>query len=343
VIFTTVPAASAGGGILAHSLVIGSARWAKGRQLTAIDAADAAAAGIAEITVARLETGDTLEDDAAARIAAALAGPCVTVLAAAHGRVNLAAASAGVLTLDAGAVAAVNAVDEGVAVATLAPFTRVSAGEIVATVKIIPYAIGAQPLADACAAARPLGVAAFRPVAAILLQTRLPGTSAKALAKTVRVTRARIERLGGSLADGGSCAHTVEAIATRLDAIAARLDTVAAQLDVPATPLILIAGASATADRRDVVPAGIVAAGGTIVRLGMPVDPGNLLCLGALAGNVVIGLPGCARSPKRNGFDWVLERIVAGLAVTSADIAAMGVGGLLPEAERPQPRATDLP
>ena len=71
----------------------------------------------------------------------------------------------------------------------------------------------------------------------------------------------------------------------------------------------------------------------------MPVDPGNLLCLASLDGRPVIGLPGCAKSPKRNGFDIVLERLVAGLPVTSGDIAMMGAGGLLPEAERPEPRA----
>jgi molybdenum cofactor cytidylyltransferase len=71
----------------------------------------------------------------------------------------------------------------------------------------------------------------------------------------------------------------------------------------------------------------------------MPVDPGNLLCLGRIGDIPAMVLPGCARSPKRNGFDLVLERLFAGLSVASADIAAMGEGGLLPEAERPEPRA----
>jgi molybdenum cofactor cytidylyltransferase len=104
--------------------------------------------------------------------------------------------------------------------------------------------------------------------------------------------------------------------------------------------LLLIAGASATVDRGDVIPQAIEMAGGTVERLGMPVDPGNLLVLGSLGGRPVIGLPGCARSPKRNGLDLVIERIMAGLPVTNGTIAAMGDGGLLPEAERPEPRAS---
>jgi molybdenum cofactor cytidylyltransferase len=104
-------------------------------------------------------------------------------------------------------------------------------------------------------------------------------------------------------------------------------------------PLLLVFAASAIVDREDVVPAGLVAAGGAIERLGMPVDPGNLLLMGRLGPTPVVGIPSCAASPKLNGFDWVLERLAAGISVSSADIAVMGVGGLLKEiASRPQPR-----
>ena len=191
----------------------------------------------------------------------------------------------------------------------------------------------AVPNRTASVAALPLTITPFKLQRIALIQTRLPGVSAKAMARTVSVTQARVTALGSTLVDGGTCAHTVDALR---DVLAALLREGAAS---PRYDIILIAGASAPADRRDIVPAAIVALGGRIERLGMPVDPGNLLCLGSVGGRAVIGLPGCARSPKRNGFDWVLERLCAGLAVTSADIAAMGVGGLLPEAERPQPRA----
>ncbi len=75
---------------------------------------------------------------------------------------------------------------------------------------------------------------------------------------------------------------------------------------------IIVFAASAIVDRDDVIPAGLVAAGGTIVRLGMPVDPGNLMLLGHLGDTDVIGAPSCAASPKINGFDWILERRLAG-------------------------------
>jgi molybdenum cofactor cytidylyltransferase len=239
--------------------------------------------------------------------------------------VNLAAAAAGLCCIDAAMVGAVNAADEALTLATLAPGARVAAGEIVATIKIIPYAVSVCTLTAAIAAAKTLAVAAFQPLAVSLVQTRLPGISTKVFEKTARVTRARIENLGGVLGELGPCPHDANALAAVLKTMPGNM--------------LLIAGASATVDRGDVIPAAILAAGGTIERLGMPVDPGNLLCLGWLGDRPVIGLPGCARSPKRNGFDLVIEALFAGLPVTAASLAAMGAGGLLPEAERPQPRA----
>jgi molybdenum cofactor cytidylyltransferase len=205
---------------------------------------------------------------------------------------------------------------------------------MVATVKIIPFAVPRATLDDVLAIVgeRPLvRVAAFRPLAVRLIQTVLPGTSAKMLDKTVRVTRERIEALGGRLLSETRCAHATAALA---EAIAESGDP----------DLLLIAGASAITDRQDVLPSAIAASGGEVLHFGMPVDPGNLILLARRAGRPVLGLPGCARSPKLNGFDWVLQRLAAGLEVTPADITRMGVGGLLMEIPtRPQPRTIAEP
>ncbi len=323
-IFAEVPLAEAEGALLAHGQMVGSARWAKGRLLSHADMGAAAAAGLARLSVARLEAGDSGEDVAAARLAAALAGTGTRVLGAAHGRANIASEADGVLLVDAAMVAAINRADEALTLGTLLPMARVEAGEIIATVKVIRYAVAEAALAAACAAAVPLRVVPFRALRIGLLATVLAGVTDKALAKTVQVTRARVEALGCRFVELGQVPHETGALAAALGAADA--------------DLLLIAGASASVDRGDVVPAAIVAAGGHVERLGMPVDPGNLLVLGQMGARPVIGLPGCARSPKRNGLDLVLERLVAGLAVTSDDIAMMGAGGLLPEAERPDPR-----
>jgi molybdenum cofactor cytidylyltransferase len=103
--------------------------------------------------------------------------------------------------------------------------------------------------------------------------------------------------------------------------------------------LVIVFGASAVADAEDVIPAAIRLAGGAVDQVGLPVDPGNLLVLGHVGRIPIIGAPGCARSPKENGFDWVLNRILAGHPPDRAEMTSWGVGGLLMEIpSRPLPR-----
>lgn len=324
-IFGTLPLDDCEGTILAHSQQVGGRRWPKGRKLDADDLAAARAAGIERLVVARLEPGDVPEDEAAATLGAALAGTHVVAEAPVHGRVNLVAAADGVTLIDVDAVNRINLINESITLGVLAPHERVTRGDVVATIKIIPYAVLREALDQAVAAATPLGVAPFAPTQVALIQTRLPGQPDKLFAKTVEVTRARLAAIGATLVTSEFCDHETEALTGLLSR--------------PSDAgVILVAGASAIVDRRDVVPAAIEAAGGRIERLGMPVDPGNLLCLGFLGERPVLGLPGCARSPKRNGVDLVLERLLAGLSVDSAAVARMGIGGVLAEVDRPEPR-----
>jgi molybdenum cofactor cytidylyltransferase len=250
------------------------------------------------------------------------------------GRCNLYAAARGVLVLDHARLDALNLIDEAITVATLSPYAVVELRQMVATVKIIPYAVAESAVARCEQAAKAgagplLRVAAFAPKTGVLIQTELPGTKKSVLDGTVAVTRQRMESLGGALTGESRCPHDAAALAQRI--AAARK---------AGADIVLISGASAISDRRDVIPAAIGRAGGRVIHLGMPVDPGNLILVGELDGKPVLGLPGCARSPRLNGFDWVLQRLMADLAVTREDIMRMGAGGLLAEIPaRPLPRA----
>lgn len=328
--FGDCPLDHAEGAILAHATQVGKRRLKKGHHLTAQDISDLREAGISAVIAARLEPGDVDENAAAGRLASALctsglrAGPATT------GRVNLFADQGGVFTVDAAIVDAINTVDPSVTIATLKPFERVEAGQMVATVKIIPFAVSGAILdrAVACAGKGEIcAVKPFSPMTIGLVQTELPTVKASVLEKTRQVTDARLSVGESHVAQERRVPHRSAPLASAIRELAAETD------------MVLVFGASAVVDPRDVVPDAIRAAGGTVDYVGMPVDPGNLLVLGHLDGKPVIGAPGCARSPKENGFDWVLDRIMAGLAVTPADIAGMGVGGLLMEiATRPQPR-----
>ncbi len=333
--FGPVPLDAAEGAILAHGLALPDGKLKKGRRLSPDDLRRIAESGQREVTVARLAPEDLSEDTAAARLGAALApDPAALGLSRSApftGRVNLFAERAGLVTVDRAAVDTLNAIDEALTLATLPDATRVAQRQMVATIKVIPYAVPETILERATSALAP-GVIAVAPLArrtAGLVLTETAALSGKALAKGAEAVRARLAALGVELVAERTVPHETAAVA-------------AALADLPGE-LALVLTASATSDREDVGPAGLAAAGGRVTRLGMPVDPGNLLFLGEqpLAGALrpVIGLPGCARSPKLNGADWVLDRIAHGREVDGAAIAAMGVGGLLAEIpSRPAPR-----
>jgi molybdenum cofactor cytidylyltransferase len=333
--FGPIPASEAEGTLLAHSVRAGKLAMKKGRRLTEADVAALENAGVAEVIAARLEVGEVGEDAAAARIAAAVTGAGVRANAPFTGRVNLFAEHGGVLAFDRYRLDRLNLIDESATIATLEPYASVEADQMVATIKIIPFATSEAVLRRietvAASVREPLiRVAPFEPKRVALIQSTLPSVKASVLDKTIDITQARLENYGAALSSERRCEHTAPSIAEALrEALGDEPD------------IVLIAGASAIVDRQDALPAGVVAAGGEVHHFGMPVDPGNLILMGEVERVPVVGLPGCARSPKINGFDWVLARLAANLPVGSQEIMGMGAGGLLAEIpSRGLPRAS---
>ena len=327
--FGEVPVGDAVGAVLAHTLRAGDRVLKKGRVLSAADVAALAASGHATVVCARLDAGELAEDAAATRIATALAGSNTRVVPTHTGRTNLHAEVDGLFVVDRAAIAAANAIDEAITVATVHAHQPVRAGEMVATVKIIPFGVSGAAVAAATeAVSSAASVRPWRGCRAGLVLTRFADTAPVILERAAAAQRTRMARCGGALVSEVRVAHDAAAVAGAIRGFAGDgLDP------------ILVLGASAIMDRRDVIPSALEQAGGSIVRLGMPVDPGNLLLLGRLGAGTVIGVPGCARSLKPSGFDWVLERICAGVDVAGSELAGMGVGGLLDEITvRPSPR-----
>jgi len=323
------------GALLAHSLTAGKLRFRKGHKLTAADVTALAAAGVESAIVAVLGPDDVPENEAALTLARALAGSLLRAGNAGTGRCNLYPDRAGLFVADADEVHRFNAADEAITLATVAPFEPVAPGHIAATVKIIPFA-APRAAVERCLeiARRPiLRVAPFRALRVALVQTKLPGLKPALAKKTVDVTRVKLAEMGSELVADAACEHNQASVAASIAAAAKQ-----------GVDVVLVLGASAIVDRRDVIPAAIESLGGTLVHFGMPVDPGNLTLLARLGATHVIGLPGSARSPRLHGSDYVLQRLAAGIDVSASDIARMGVGGLLKEIpSRPMPRARAAP
>ena len=331
--FGPTPLDEARGAVLAHTIRLPGKVIKKGTALHDAEIEALRAGNIREVIAATMQAGDVPEDEAAERLAVALMAPLLAKSRAATGRVNILADAPGMLVLDAAAIDRLNALDESITIATLPNHSLVAAKEMLATIKIIPFAVPGPVLAVAEAMLKSLHapllrVVPLKPLKVGLVVSELPGQKESAMEGAAEVTGARIAALNGSMLPVERVRHETPAISDALS-----------RLRRQGAEMLLIAGASAVVDRRDIGPAAIIRAGGAISHFGMPVDPGNLICLGAIGDIPALVLPGCARSPKLNGFDWVLARLFAGLTVNAREVMGMGVGGLLKEIDiRPLPR-----
>ena len=322
--FGDVALEDAEGAILAHSLRLDDGVLRKGRILDAADISRLTDAGHTAIVAARLEDGDLNENEAALKIAEAMQTAGLTATGGNTGRANLRSDAAGVALIDPETIHRLNAVDEAITVSTLRPFDAVGNGNVAATVKIITFGVSGDTV-DRCIeiieqAGKPVRLAPYASLKIGFIQTLLPGLKESLIAKASDATAARLSEMGLAIADERHCVHGVAEVAENLT-----------ELRDAGCDIVLVLGASAIVDRRDIVPSAVVAAGGEIEHLGLPVDPGNLLLFARIGDMRVLGIPGSARSPRLHGFDWVLQRLVAGLNVTPEDLTRMGVGGMLKE------------
>ncbi|QLF70654.1 NTP transferase domain-containing protein [Peteryoungia desertarenae] len=323
------------GVILAHSIQAGETRVGKGKVLGPSDIELLAHHGVSDVIGCRLDGDDLGEDDAAHRLAEAITMSGMRRTPATTGRVNFYATTNGLFRAHRVLVDAFNRVDPAITLACLADYSDVREGDLIATIKIIPLGVSERSVDEARIVLESAIAFELLPYSAHdvhLVATMLPSLKPSVMDKTVQITGRRLAASGSVLASEQRVAHRAEAVAEALQS------ALVAQGNRPR--LLLVFGASAVCDPNDVIPEAIRLAGGVVDQVGLPVDPGNLLVLGHIDDVAVIGAPGCARSPKENGFDWVLRRLLAGETPTAHDLSGLGVGGLLMEIpSRPLPRA----
>ena len=337
--FGEVALEEAEGGILAHTHRLSglssqerTSVLKKGRILSASDLSLLKRHGFDRVWVALLDTDDVDENRAAAALARCVAGNFVTTTTASTGRVNCYAETQGLLCIDAQGIDAVNLADARLTIATIPPLSRTHPGQLVATIKIIPFAVSKTDLnrsieAAGGSSASLVHITPFTSKRVALIQSVLPGVARSQLDRSYAAQEQRIRTLGSHLQWRIQVPHTQAEMARAIELVLQE-----------EAELVMLLGASAMVDVGDVLPQAIVLAGGELLQVGMPVDPGNLLVLAQHKSIPIIGIPGCARSTKRSGFDIVLERWAANYPIDSTDIRKMGVGGLLEETQnRPQP------
>ncbi|MEZ4671506.1 MAG: molybdopterin-binding protein [Anaerolineae bacterium] len=332
--FGPLPVEAAVGHILAHKLLDreGSKLFSKGHRLVSADVEILRDHNFSEVTVAALDATDLHEDEAAHRVGMALAGTGIQVKTPGVGRANLLAEHFGPLRLNVSALRQLNNIDEGITIATLREHTLVHPGDLVALVKIIPFAVPLSRVMDIEITAREnapiLAVRTLHSRSVGLILSGPAHAHNKLIEDFQQPVQTRVSNLGSSL--------------DQMDCVAHATDDIAASIKSQQSlgcELIIIAGVSAIIDRHDIVPSALEAAGGSVTHFGVPVDPGSLLMLGYRGDTPVIGAPGCIKSLKTNVIDWILPRLLAGERLTRAHLVEMGHGGLLDDiSDRPMPR-----
>ena len=168
---------------------------------------------------------------------------------------------------------AINRVDPAITIATVAEFAAVEAGQMVATVKIIPFAVKAA-LVEAVAATG-AGRDDIRGQAVPADEGRAdPDSAAGRQGQRARQDASRSPKRGWRARAAGSPPNGARRMTRRT--VAEALAALARDND-----MVVMFGASAMSDPDDVMPAAIRRAGGEVIRTGMPVDPGNLIVVGS--------------------------------------------------------------
>ena len=315
------------GAILARDLTISGQRWSKGRRLSADDLAVLAAAEAGDpVTILVPEPGELHEDDAAMRLAAAVAGPGLTIRAPVQSRVDLRAEVAGVLNVRIAELERLNRIDP-LEVFTAFDGQVVEKGDLVASVKIAPHLVDAATV-DAGARLADFGsrpivwVAPFLPrrVGVIVKES----VRAPARAKFEASVRAKIEGLGSEVVAIDYVDDDAEVVESAMAAFVRRPDPV---------DLILTAGAAST-DPLDPCFVAIAALGGRIVRRGVPAHPGSMLWLARIGGTAILGLPTCGAYSKATAADLLLPRLLSGEDPSEKTVAKLGHGGILTRSQR---------
>ena len=334
------------GAVLARDLVVAGGRWSKGRRLSGADleAFDASPpVGVDDVTVIVLEPGDLHEDDAAVRLAAAVAGPGLATRGPVQSRVDLVAEHDGVLHVRSIELERVNRLDP------LEVFTRldgsiVSTGDLVASVKVAPHVVAAS-VVDAGVRIATKGrdplvrVAPFRPMrVAVVVKESLRASDRPRFERSVRD---KIESLGSTVTGIAYVADEDEPVTAALAAAGRGPGEGRGRADV-----ILTAGGRST-DPSDPFFAAIEKLGGHVVRHGVPAHPGSMLWLARIGRTAILGLPTCGAYSKATAADLLLPRLLTGEPPTLQTVSHLGHGGVLTREMRfrfpPYARELDAP
>ena len=271
-----------------------------------------------ELHVVELEAGDLHEDEAARRLAAALAGPGLEAKPPVQSQARVVARHRGLVRVRGDVIDAINSLGY-ISVFTLMDGQAVAEGEEVAGCKVTPVAVPGDLIERAEQLCREQGPAiellSFRPLKTFVVATERLKPKAREMFRNA--VTAKLGWYGAELLAVREVARTDKAVA------AAYGEAVESGAE-----LVLFAGASAI-DPLDPAYAELAHAGGRVLQLGAPMHPGSMLWLGSLHEAAVVGIASCAGFGRNSSLDLLLPFVFAYGRADAGDLRRLGHGGLI--------------
>lgn len=275
--------------------------------------------GKEHIFVFEYKDGEIHENDAAGRMARAVAGQGITLSEPSEGKVNLLVNRRGLLKVNAEALFAINSIEE-IVLSTLHTDRLVEINTIAAATKVIPLKIEEKKIASIeriCSENFPvIQVMPLYKLKAGIVTTgneiyykRIPDQFGPVLIEKFRELGSEVIEQIFSKDDPNMIADSIKTL------INAGAD------------IILVTGGMSV-DPDDVTPTGVKMTGAQILAYGAPTMPGAMFLLSYINDIPVLGLPGCVMYNKRTIFDLVVPRLAAGERIQRSDLIRYAHGGL---------------
>ena len=318
-IFKIIASRNASTCILAHSIKLDNFSLKKGKILNEEDVCMLLKYKIENVYVAIIGKEDYSENYSAKKIAKHISSAELYEPEATNGRADLFSKTSGMLKVNNEKLFKINSIFPEIAVCTLKNYSVIKKGQLVGNVKILPYALNKAKVDKILKDETIKKIFKVSKVKIEKIAIIYTSNNIKFLKKEKILTAVnnRLKNFDLEVNFEEICKHNHKDLCKKIKSVMKKNPD-----------LILIYGESSISDLNDVVPRAILASKGKVLSSLLPTDPGNLLLLGSIQKTNLIGVPGCAKSIKRNGFDDILERICHGETFTKKKLLDLAEGGL---------------
>ncbi|HYB21222.1 MAG TPA: molybdopterin-binding protein [Thermodesulfobacteriota bacterium] len=295
------------------------AAFRKGHRVRPSDIPKLLDLGKKQVYVLELRSGELHENDAAKRMARAIAGKGLRLRGPREGKIDFLARAQGLLKINLAALDRINSVGS-IIVSTRHNHSCIRPGEVVAGTRIIPLTIReakVKKVEEICRRAGPvLEVLPFRSKKVGILVTGSEIFEGRIRDRSAGIVKQKVEAFGSRVIRETVVPDDALLIAKEI----CRMKSSGCQ--------VIVATAGLSVDPDDVTVEGIRRSGAEIIFYGMPVLPGSMSLYARLGKTAILGAPACVVHDPATALDILLPPVLADSPILAEGIAHLGHGGL---------------